>query len=74
MNIQGIAYIVTDLPGNTQTAICGDCSDYIVVGGYDENGDYRLFESEAYHLESWVEKLGFSLRTHSFTIDTDAES
>jgi len=67
-----IAWVVTDLFGNTCSGLTAESSDTVQACGLKSSdwGD-QYFESEYYHLPMWCMEHGFVLRfkKSTFTLD-----
>ena len=63
MKISYVIYIVEDHRGNKDYGVVNEPSDTIQICGMRNKDDKSLyFESEAYHLETFCEENGLTLR------------
>ena len=69
MQVKVYVFVVVGFDGQERSAVVGDTSDTICMGAYDNDGKYQHFESEAYHLNEWVAKYGFSQRRFETTVE-----
>jgi hypothetical protein len=62
MQVKVYVYILRDGQGYTSTAVVGDPSNNICIGGNDTKGEYHQYDSyEGYHAYGWAEQHGFHL-------------
>lgn len=66
MNLNITAFMIVDSRGRTDWAVVRHMSDPICLSGFDKNGVYQSFESEAYHLASWANLHGIRCYTTEF--------
>lgn len=56
-----------------QTAVAEEESDEVYFDVLNYDGEYKIFEAEAYHLEGWCRDKGFKYYEGVIELDVDME-
>jgi hypothetical protein len=69
--VEAKVYGCVDAAGDLRTAVCEEDADRIYIEALTPEGEYEIFDSEAYHLERWCQDHGF--RYYEGTLADDVE-